>query len=698
MKVKKFAAILTGMALIMSDSALVTASDAQTEAGSVVSAGEFVSESEGSDGESAATDVFTDSFSDGFGMGVNVDTDANVNINAGADEHSIIDADKDTATEAAFSDAEALNISDTEQSQNQSQDAEAETDLDDIPDAYPEDEDLTAEASANSYITLGIRGDYIADIQVALDRVNQIRKEACEEAVRDPRDESRFLKPSDYVPLKWSSDLEYIARIRAAEASVNPEHTRPNKQSCFTVASPKGIKSKGEILSWHQAEVNSIVPGINIFYAEKADWVNGNKDAVTGHYTMMINPDYRYVGFSTFINQDGVKKSTTSGEFSSRSQMDETRGSVEKNVTVKVDFSESEVGAAIKMSKNKLEINETAKAWLEFYGCRCRVYSIRGTTGTITWKSSDPSVASVDEGGNVTGVSSGKIKLTAKIGNVTDMEYVTVNGPTAPTPTPFPENNINNTNIKIQVTPTNYTYDGKAKKPSVKVIRRDSQTGKNTDLQEGKDYTLTYTDNINAGEGHITITGKGTYSGKKTVNFTIIKKSPEISASSQDIVLGSSSGKIAKKIVTDGKVTYESSDTKIVAVKGSKFIPKDIGKATITITATEGKNYKKLVKKIFIRVYPQTVSVKTLKSTASRTATVTWTPGKQLTGYQIQYSTQKNMKGARTAAVNTNTDNFTIKRLSQNTTYYVRIRAFKRASNGVRYYSDWGSVKAVTVK
>ena len=49
MKVKKFAAILTGMALIMSDSALVTASDAQTEAGSVVSAGEFVSESEGSE-------------------------------------------------------------------------------------------------------------------------------------------------------------------------------------------------------------------------------------------------------------------------------------------------------------------------------------------------------------------------------------------------------------------------------------------------------------------------------------------------------------------------------------------------------------------------------------------------------------------------------------------------------------------------
>lgn len=680
MKVKKLAAILAGMALIMSNSVLVTASDAQTEAGSVVSAGEFVSEPESSDGESAATDAFVDPFLDGIDMGVDADTD------------TIIDVEKDT--EAVFSDEEALNTLDTEQSQ----DAETKTDLDDIPDAYPGDEDLTVEASASNYITLGIKGDYVADIQAALDRINQIRKEACEEAVRDPRDESRFLKPSDYVPLKWSSDLEYIARIRAAEASVNPEHPRPNKQSCFTVVSPKGITSKGEILSWNQIEVNSIVPGINIFYTEKADWVNGNKDAVTGHYTMMINPDYRYVGFSTFINKDGVRLSTTSGEFSSRSQMDETRGSSEKNVTVKTDFIESEVRAAIKMSKNKLEINETAKAWLEFYGYRCRVYSIKGSTGTISWKSSDPSIASVDEGGNVTGVSSGKIKLTAKIGNVTDMEYVIVNGPTTPTPTPFPENDINNTSVKIQITPTSYIYDGKAKNPSVKVTRRDTETGKYTDLQEGEDYTLTYEDNINAGEGHITVAGKGTYSGKKTINFTIIKKSPEISASSQDTVLGSSSGNIAKKIVTDGKVTYESSDTKIIAIKGSKFIPKDIGKATITITAAEGKNYKKLVKKIYIRVYPQSVAVKTLKSTAAKTLTVIWTSGKQLTGYQIQYSTQKNMKGARTAAVNTNTDNFTIKRLNQNTTYYVRIRAFKRASNGVRYYSDWGSVKSVKVK
>lgn len=194
MKVKKLAAILAGMALVMSNSVLVTASDVQTEAGRAISAGEFVSEPEGSGGESATTDVFTDSFSDGTDMGVDVDMDADTDADTGVNAHTSIDVSTDT--EAAFSAADASDM-------KQSQDAEAEVETYDIPDVYSGDEDLTAEASANGYITLGIKGDYIADIQTALDRINQIRKEACEEAVRDPRDESRFLKPSDYVPLKW---------------------------------------------------------------------------------------------------------------------------------------------------------------------------------------------------------------------------------------------------------------------------------------------------------------------------------------------------------------------------------------------------------------------------------------------------------------------------------------------------------------
>ena len=73
---------------------------------------------------------------------------------------------------------------------------------------------------------LGIKGSYITDMQNALNRINAIRKEACDEGIKDPRNESRNLTSSDYVPIKWSSDLEYIARIRAAEASVYRQQIR----------------------------------------------------------------------------------------------------------------------------------------------------------------------------------------------------------------------------------------------------------------------------------------------------------------------------------------------------------------------------------------------------------------------------------------------------------------------------------------
>ena len=80
---------------------------------------------------------------------------------------------------------------------------------------------------------VGVKGSYITDVQAVLARVNAIRKEACEGRRADPRNAKKKLTPSDYVPIRWSSDLEYIARIRAAEASLVIAHTRPNGTSCL---------------------------------------------------------------------------------------------------------------------------------------------------------------------------------------------------------------------------------------------------------------------------------------------------------------------------------------------------------------------------------------------------------------------------------------------------------------------------------
>lgn len=63
----------------------------------------------------------------------------------------------------------------------------------------------------------------------------------------------------------------------------------------------------------------------------------------------------------------------------------------------------------------------------------------------------------------------------------------------------------------------NQAYTGKAITPQPKV------TVDGTSLVNGTDFTVSYSNNTNAGTAAITVTGKGNYTGKKTVNFTIVK-------------------------------------------------------------------------------------------------------------------------------------------------------------------------------
>ena len=112
------------------------------------------------------------------------------------------------------------------------------------------DTDVTAAATGNCL--LGLDGTFSSDGKTAvLNKVNSIRKEACKQGVPDPRDPSRSLTPSDYVAMKWSSDLEMIAQTRAAEASACQGHTRPNGDSCFDAYASNSISSFGETLAWN---------------------------------------------------------------------------------------------------------------------------------------------------------------------------------------------------------------------------------------------------------------------------------------------------------------------------------------------------------------------------------------------------------------------------------------------------------------
>ena len=71
---------------------------------------------------------------------------------------------------------------------------------------------------------------------------------------------------------------------------------------------------------------------------------------------------------------------------------------------------------------------------------------------------------------------------------------------------------------ELTVTADNQTYTGNALTP---VIVKDGETV----LTENTDYTVVYTDNVNAGTATAKITGADTYiTGETTVNFTIAKK------------------------------------------------------------------------------------------------------------------------------------------------------------------------------
>lgn len=82
-------------------------------------------------------------------------------------------------------------------------------------------------------------------------------------------------------------------------------------------------------------------------------------------------------------------------------------------------------------------------------------------------------------------------------------------------------------------------------------------------------------------------------------------------------------------------------------------------------------------------------------SKASGKLTVRWKKAAGASGYQIQYAASRSMRGSRTVSASALTR--TLSGLKKGSTYYVRIRAYKKVS-GKTYYSTWSSVKNVKVR
>ncbi len=118
---------------------------------------------------------------------------------------------------------------------------------------------------------------------------------------------------------------------------------------------------------------------------------------------------------------------------------------------------------------------------------------------------------------------------------------------------------------------------------------------------------------------------------------------------------------------------------------------KSVGKATAKVVF---KNNYSGTKTLTFKIVPKKTSISSLKA-GKKAFTVKYSKQTSGTGYEIQYSTSKSFKGAKTVKISKNkTVSKTVKKLKSKKTYYVRVRVTKGSS----YKSSWSAVKKVKVK
>ena len=127
---------------------------------------------------------------------------------------------------------------------------------------------------------------------------------------------------------------------------------------------------------------------------------------------------------------------------------------------------------------------------------------------------------------------------------------------------------------------------------------------------------------------------------------------------------------------------------------------KNVGKYKVTLTFKGDYNGTKT--KTF-KIAPKSVKVKSLKA-AKKRFNVKWSKQTtQVTGYQVQYSTDKNfVKAVKNKKITKDSVvTKTVKNLKSKKVYYVRVRTYTTVKyNGeqMNLHSDWSKVKKVTVK
>ncbi len=137
------------------------------------------------------------------------------------------------------------------------------------------------------------------------------------------------------------------------------------------------------------------------------------------------------------------------------------------------------------------------------------------------------------------------------------------------------------TKAKISLNSGNFTYNGKTKKPSVKVKY------KTNTLKKDKDYTVKYSSGLkNVGLYKVTVKGKGNYSGTKTLTFKINPRGTSVKSVKSlkkglTVKWNKQSARMSKSRITGYQIQLATDkkfkkNVKNVTVKGYKAVSKKV--------------------------------------------------------------------------------------------------------------------------
>ena len=252
-------------------------------------------------------------------------------------------------------------------------------------------------------VVVDISGSFeTPDVNSILSLINGYRKEACEAGnVPDPRDPSRMLTASDYVPLKWSTELEKMTMLRSAELAVVTDHSRPNGDTSPWNAK-YNVRSYAENIAWGTPTMN-ILLSAQLYYTEKDTWISSKNSPGAGHYVSMINPNYTYIGVSSFTWSKGGGYSAM--EFSIGSGYSESRYGTYGNTIQEVEVLQKYVSEKnLTPTAEKKTQTITASNITAAYSTSARTFNIsasRKGSAKLTYSSND-SLIKVSSAGKIT--------------------------------------------------------------------------------------------------------------------------------------------------------------------------------------------------------------------------------------------------------------------------------------------------------